>query len=215
MLIYVSGPYSADTEPGITKNIEQAAVIAGELWEMGHGVICPHTNTAGVFFKDCAATYDQYIQGDLVMIARCDALVMTPDWEKSKGARIEWAYANSLGIPVYVYPGLPDMHITEKRCPEQVKAFAEILGKMYRTHLQKNADYSPANILLTGEVGLVTRLWDKIARILNLTGFKIKVDVGTFDKPVEPSNESLEDSYLDAAVYSIIGLLLRRGAWGK
>lgn len=33
--------------------------------------------------------------------------------------------------------------------------------------------------------------------------------------PKEPKNESIEDSLLDAANYSVIGLLLRRGQWGN
>lgn len=211
MLLYVSGPYSGDTE----KNILQARDIAAQLWEMGHAVICPHTNTA-LFERIGTATYDQYIAGDLQMIARCDGLVMTPDWKASKGANIEFDYATSLGIPVWVWPESPEVHITEKRCPAQVKAFAEILGKMYRVHLDKNADYSPANIIAMGEVGLVTRLWDKTARLMNLVGIRFKslIHEGVVP-PRQPKNEAIEDTFMDLAVYAIIGLLLRRGVWGK
>lgn len=214
MLVYVSGPYTADTHDGISANIQAARVVAADLWEMGHAVICPHQNTAH-FEVDCEATYEQYIAGDLLMLARCDAIVMLLTWSKSKGATIELDYAAKLGIPVYYAPDLPPLHPTEVKCPEQAKAFAEITGKMYRTHLRKNADYSPANILLTGEVGLVTRLWDKVARLLNLTGFDVKVDVGTFRAPKVAQNEPIEDAYEDAAVYAIIGRLLRAGKWGR
>jgi len=210
MLVYVSGPYRGD----VKRNVEQARGIAIALWQKGHAVICPHANNYRMD-EDTAITSDQFIAGDLVMIARCDALVMTPDWLESEGACIEADYAKTLGIPIYVYPDLPDLHLTEQRCPEQAKAFAEVVGRMYRTHLQKNADYSPANILLTGEVGLLTRLWDKVARLLNLSGFKLNVQTGTFEKPLDAVNEPLEDAYLDAAVYAIIGLLLRRGQWGR
>lgn len=34
-------------------------------------------------------------------------------------------------------------------------------------------------------------------------------------KPKSPKNESVEDAWLDAAVYAIIGLLNRRGVWGR
>ena len=210
MLIYVSGKYTGD----IDANIAVATAVAVTLWELGHAVICPHANTA--HFEDAGKiTYEQFIAGDLAMIARCDALVMVPGWEDSKGARAEWAYATSLGLPIYVFPDVPQLHLTEQRCPEQCQAFAETVGKMYRTHLAKNNDYSPANILLTGEVGLATRLWDKIARILNLTGFVLRVEKGDFNKPIEAANEPMEDAYVDAAVYSVIGLLLRQGKWGK
>lgn len=215
MLIYTAGPYSADTDHEIQNNIDTATLVAAKLWERGHAVICPHANTAH-FEKFCEATYDQYLVGDLQIITRCDAMVMLPGWEDSKGAKLEHQRAQELGLPIYIYPDLPALHPTELRSPRQARAFAEILGQMYRVHLQKNADYSPANILATGEVGLITRLWDKTARLLNLMGFKFTIqEAGQYTAPTEPKHESIEDTYMDMAVYAIIGLLLRKGVWGK
>ncbi len=211
MLIYVSGKYSGDVQA----NIADAVAVSVKLWEMGHAVICPHANTAH-FEEFCKATYDQYIAGDLNMIARCDALVMVEGWEDSKGAVIEKNYADSLHIPVYFAPDLPPLHPTEITCPQQVSAFRELVGQMYRTHLDKNADYSPANILLTGEIGLITRLWDKTARLLNLLGFRFTISApGQLTSPRQPKHEAIEDTYMDMAVYATIGLLLRRGKWGN
>jgi hypothetical protein len=211
MLVYVSGKYSGDVDT----NIENAAKIAGELWDMGHAVICPHMNTAH-FEHRCSATWKTYIDGDLNMISRCDAIVMVPGWEDSKGAVVEKEYAERLHIPVWFYPELPDKHPTEIRSPEQSQAFREITGRMYRVHLDKNADYSPANIAGPGELGLVTRIWDKTTRLMNLLGFHICVTRSEhIDPPKQPKNESLEDTYMDLAVYGIIGLLFRQGKWGK
>lgn len=210
MLLYVAGPYSGDVDT----NILNARKVAIALWEKGHAVICPHLNSIHME-QDCKATYDDFLRGDFKIIARCDGLVMTPDWQASKGACAEHVYASSLHMPIWVYPDMPDLHLTEVRSPKQCQGFAEVLGQMYRTHLSKNADYSPANILLTGEVGLITRLWDKTARLLNLLGFELNVDVGTYKQPRQAQHESIEDTYQDSAVYSIIGLLLRRGQWGR
>lgn len=219
MLIYVSGPMSQNGNGKTVKqNTKQGAEIACKLWEIGHAVICPHANTEPSYFvaPACGATYEQYVAGDLHMICYCDALVMTPDWKVSKGARIEYDYAVSLNIPIYVWPDYPLLHPTEIRCPEQVQAFRELIGKAYRTHLSKNADYSPSNILLTGELGLVTRIWDKAARLLSLSGFQFDIThAGTFTHPKQPKNEPIEDTLLDLMVYAIIGLLLRRNKWGK
>lgn len=216
MLIYVSGKYSGDTEKERKDNIFKAGKVAAELWDRGHAVICPHANTSEFLVPTKITQYEDFIKGDLMMIARCDAMVMLPEWENSKGAVLEHNYALELGVPVYFYPDeLPNLHPTEARCPQQAKAFSETIGKLYRTHLRKNADYSPANILATGELGLVTRLWDKIARLLNLSGFRLEISSSQFLAPKEPSNESINDTYEDAAVYSIIGLLLRKGVWGK
>jgi hypothetical protein len=211
MLIYTAGKYSGDVE----KNIAAAREIAAQLWNAGHAVICPHLNTAG-FEDDCAATYEQYIEGDLNIIARVDALVMIPGWEQSKGACIEHEYATSLKMPIYYFPDTPHLHVTETGSPEQCKAFRETVGQMYRVHMDKNADYSPANILATGEIGLVTRLWDKTARLMNLVGIYFDHLVHTGVRPPRrPKNEAIEDSFMDLAVYAIIGLLYRRGKWGK
>ena len=104
-------------------------------------------------------------------------------------------------------------HITEAKCPEQVAEFRKIVDEMYYVHLQKNADYSPYNINGTGAVGLATRLWDKAARFMSLSGFDIGTGEYTAEK--EAKNESIEDTLIDMANYAIIALIHRRNKWGK
>lgn len=106
-------------------------------------------------------------------------------------------------------------HITEKRCPNQSAGFKKIVDKMYQVHLDKNADYSPANVLGVGEIGLVVRLWDKMTRLMNLLGFEIRVEFVAYHGEKEAKNESIEDTYMDMSVYSIIALLYRDGRWGN
>lgn len=109
----------------------------------------------------------------------------------------------------------PVIHPTEEKYPEQTKMFREILDEMYQTHLKKNADYSHWNINATGIVGLVTRFWDKCARIMSLSGF----DIGTGEyhgpKKNMVEDESLMDSFADAGVYSVIARIWASGKWGK
>lgn len=176
-LIYVAGKHRGDVQ----ENIDRAMHVAKAVWQAGHVAICPHGNTAHF---DGVVPDEQFLAGDLIILARCDALVTVEDWEESVGARGEVEYAEKLGIPIYhthfegadfsneVF-GIPPLHPTEVRCPKQVIRFAEILGQMYRVHLDKNADYSPANILGTGDLGVMVRLWDKVARMMNLVGFQI------------------------------------------
>lgn len=213
MLVYTAGPFSGENKE---QNIETARKVAAELWDLGHAVICPHANTAHLEQFTRNTEYEDFLRGDLEMISVCDALVMLPGWRKSAGASEEYAHAKRLGLFIYEYPALPPKHVTEARSPNQARRFREILGRMYRTHLRKNADYSPANVLATGEVGLVTRLWDKIARLLSLYGCKFKIEgPGEWNGSKAPSCEAVEDTFLDAAVYAIIGLLLREGSWGN
>jgi len=71
--------------------------------------------------------------------------------------------------------------------------------------LRKHKDYGPANIANApgGPLnGLRVRLHDKMARVNHL------IDTG-----VEPSNESLRDSFADIVNYGIIGLCVLDGRW--
>jgi hypothetical protein len=73
--------------------------------------------------------------------------------------------------------------------------------------IKKHKDYGPKNISNSpygATNGLVVRMWDKIARIVNLT---------KDGKKVTAENEPLEDSFKDIANYGIIGLLVLRGKW--
>jgi hypothetical protein len=74
--------------------------------------------------------------------------------------------------------------------------------------IKKHRDYGPKNITNSPygpTQGLVVRMWDKIARIVNLTN----------QGNVTAENEPLEDSFKDIANYGIIGLLVLRGKWDK
>ena len=74
---------------------------------------------------------------------------------------------------------------------------------------------SPANILGAGNIGIVTRMWDKVARLMNLTGFKIEISSSKFEAPKKPKNESIADTVKDLAVYAIIYTIYQNGDWGK
>ncbi len=119
MIVYIAGPYrpkgvthenldnlTQEQEDEITTNILAAKKVAAEIWNLGMAAICPHANTAN-FEKLIDIPAQGYIDGDLEIVASCHAIVMLPGWEESSGARQERDHANSLGIPVYIYPNLP------------------------------------------------------------------------------------------------------------
>ena len=71
--------------------------------------------------------------------------------------------------------------------------------------IRKHKDYGPKNISHSpgGALnGLRVRMWDKTARINNL-----------LDSGVQPSNESLRDSYLDLLNYCAIAMLVLDDQW--
>jgi nucleoside 2-deoxyribosyltransferase len=83
------------------RNIRNAEAVAAELWKAGFAVICPHMNTA---LMGGICPEDVWLNGDLVMLERCDLLVLVPGWRASVGTLAEVARANERGIPVYEWP---------------------------------------------------------------------------------------------------------------
>lgn len=99
-----------------------------------------------------------------------------------------------------------------EKCPQQIHEFIKIINNMFRIHLIKNQDYSPYNILGVGQIGLASRIWDKVSRLMNLVGFDI--GTGNLSRPKEPKNESLDDNLSDLCIYSIIWQIYRKNKWG-
>lgn len=94
---YISGPYRAPSIDGTYNNIHNARRIAREYWLKGYAVICPHMNTAMMDGRD---TDEMFLDGDIEILKRCDAIVMIEGWENSIGARMELAAAERHGLEV-------------------------------------------------------------------------------------------------------------------
>lgn len=83
------------------------------------------------------------------------------------------------------------------------EAFEEVNKEMLKMFLKKHKDYGKGNILDMGELGIAFRISEKFNRIkhLLLQGKK-------------PTNESVEESWIDIGVYAVIAVLLKR-SWFK
>lgn len=84
------------------------------------------------------------------------------------------------------------------------EAVDSIITEMRETMVKKQRDYGPGNIDAFGELGVLVRVTDKQVRLRNLL----------YDNPGDPSNETLDDTWLDLANYGLIALMIRRGIWG-
>lgn len=104
----------------------------------------------------------------------------------------------------------------EHTYPQTCEEFKNILDEMYITFCKKQRNYGPGNIsvgtaLQTKEdvklslSGLWFRKNDKINRLKQLVVLGQPDEVG----------ESIEDTYQDLAVYSVISQLVNRGKWAK
>lgn len=84
------------------------------------------------------------------------------------------------------------------------KAFEQILSEMLLVFINKHKDYGKDNILDTGELGILFRINDKVKRIQNL-----------ISKQQQPKNETINETWIDIAVYAVIAVLLREGYFKK
>jgi hypothetical protein len=97
-LIYIVGPYRASGQWQIFQNIRRAEAFALQVWQMGAACICPHKNTE---YFNGAAPDSVWLDGDLEMVRRCDAILCVPGWEASSGSLGEVALAKQLGLPIF------------------------------------------------------------------------------------------------------------------
>lgn len=98
VLAYVAGPYRAPTIRQVVENIRRAEAVALALWRADVPAICPHLNTACF---DGAAPDAVWLAGDLVMLRRCDVVVLVDGWQASSGTRAEVEAASLAGIPAF------------------------------------------------------------------------------------------------------------------
>ncbi len=96
--VYLAGPFRASTPWEIAQNVNRAAALALDAWRAGFAVFCPHLNTAQ--FQGSAPD-STWLQGDLAWLEVSDALLLTPDWSRSQGARAEVEFARARGIPIF------------------------------------------------------------------------------------------------------------------
>ena len=105
-MIYVAGPYSAETQERVNVNVALARSAAQIIWDVGGVAICPHLNTFG-FEQDGSMDvgseawredFETFLTGDFEIISRCDAVLFIAGWEGSKGAVAEFAFASYIGV---------------------------------------------------------------------------------------------------------------------
>jgi len=100
MKVYIAGPYTpADgTEETRLGNIRLASETGKFLLRLGHTPFCPHTMTAG-WEDECA--YEDFLRMDLEWLRVCDAIVLLPGWQTSRGSQMEYDEARRQGLVIW------------------------------------------------------------------------------------------------------------------
>lgn len=96
-LIYVAGAIAADTAWEREQNIRVAEVLALDIAKMGFAVFCPHSQTR---YYDGELSHDEWMERDLEVLSRCNAIFMCSNWRGSKGAMAEHEWARVRGMKI-------------------------------------------------------------------------------------------------------------------
>lgn len=97
-VVYVAARFTAPDGWTQAKYIRSAEVVGMAVAEAGAMPLMPTSNT-----RSYAGTLDEkfWYAGTLELLRRCDAMILTPGWNGSRGVAAEIAEARLFGIPVF------------------------------------------------------------------------------------------------------------------
>ncbi|MDY2756465.1 MAG: DUF4406 domain-containing protein [Candidatus Treponema excrementipullorum] len=132
MKIYIAGKITGDP-----KYREKFEKVASSLRGHGFSVMNP-----ACLSEDKEFCWDDYMAITAAMQERCEATVLLPDWQDSKGARIELQTAERLGQKIYLWhtrvwddlliPFVSE-HTPFGRCPSCRREFNSEIVDKYET----------------------------------------------------------------------------------
>jgi len=130
-VVYIIGPFRADSLWQIEENIRFAEVVGKLVLEAGAMPIIPHANTRLYFMHIVPESI--ILEGTREILRRCDMAVTTQGdaWEDSEGSVGEVELARELNIPV----------LTGWCCAQDVEDF--IRGKLPSEQAEYHKNESP------------------------------------------------------------------------
>ena len=108
---YIIGPLHASSVHNRIKNIRKAEEFSIALWSAGFAVICPHLNSG---LLQGASDEQNFIDGYLELLKRCNFAVALDGWTNSKGSLHEIEYCRKNKISIYT-PKISDIIKNEGR----------------------------------------------------------------------------------------------------
>lgn len=97
-LVYIAGPFRGANGWEVENNVRRAEETAFEVHSVGAFAVCPHTNTR---FFDGTLDDRHWLDGTMILMLRCDAVLFMPRWEKSRGCIAEMEQARIFKLPIF------------------------------------------------------------------------------------------------------------------
>lgn len=98
--LYIAGPMTGIPEHNLPMFNRAQALLE----RAGFTVLNPARHGAG----EPGTSWSDYMRRDIPDVLACDGIALLPDWENSKGARLEVYIADALDIPARsIYTHLP------------------------------------------------------------------------------------------------------------
>lgn len=101
-LLYIAGPYRAETREGVDLNIQAARAVGLLAARKGWCPVIPHSMTANLDAIAPSIGDEFWLTATLEVMRRCDAVLLLPGWSQSSGTRAEYEEAVRLAIEVYL-----------------------------------------------------------------------------------------------------------------
>lgn len=97
-IVYVAGRFSAPDQWQRARNVRAAENLAFAVAQAGAMPLNPLNNTHNFFGT---LTEEFWYAGTLELLRRCDAMILVPGWEDSKGVKAEVEEARKRGMPIF------------------------------------------------------------------------------------------------------------------
>ena len=103
-LIYIAGPYTAADTYRIRRNILRAEHIARVVFTLGYIPVIPHSIGDAL---DTGSSFKHFQHHDwmqklcLPLLSRCDGVLFIEGWQNSKGAKVEFSFAQENNMPIF------------------------------------------------------------------------------------------------------------------
>lgn len=95
--IYIAGKYTAPSAAEIAANTEAACAVGRQVRALGLVPIVPHVAVC----PEEGLSWGQAMQECLAILGDCDGILLIPGWDRSRGALMEYDFAQQQQIPTF------------------------------------------------------------------------------------------------------------------